>query len=83
MVLAKVIWSLIVNLIKLFDNFMNVVLAPVLNWWFKPKYKFGYYRDPLSEVFGRNVETCKFCKFMCKILALLQNKHCQKSIVDD
>jgi len=73
----------LLNILKLFDNAVNVFFGPFLNWWLNPEYKFGYYRDPLSEVFGRNLGNCKVCIFICKVLSFFENGHCKKAIKDD
>lgn len=66
-----------------FDKLVNVVFAPLLNLIPGIEYKFGYWRDTLSEVFGRNQQHCKICGMMCVVLGWVDRKHCSKSIVED
>lgn len=79
----KNIWLFIKPLLIIIDKAINVFFAPLLNLIPNIKYKFGYYKDTLSEVFGRNLDTCKFCQWICKRLGKFELKHCKKSIVDD
>jgi len=45
----------------------------------------GYPDETLSSRMGKRVRKgdCPFCTFMCKILHLFEDGHCEKSIEDD
>ena len=62
------------------DQLVNVVFGFMLNILLKPVYKFGDSDDTLSEVFARNLDTCKVCRFLCNLLHLFDKNHCNESI---
>lgn len=73
------------NILIWIDQGVNVILAPLLNILFAvaDNSKFGDPDETLSSVLGKNAPSCKACKFMCKFLAMLDEKHCKKSIEMD
>jgi len=75
------LWRLLLS----FDQFLNVLLSPLLNL-ILPKEstsKFGNEDETISSVLGKNIKICRVCKMVCKLLALFQNKHCINSIESD
>lgn len=76
--MKKYFWNVLIWI----DKGVNVIFAPLLNWAMKPVYKFGDHRDTLSEVFGRNKDTCEFCLRVCKFLSIFDKRHCEKNIED-
>lgn len=43
----------------------------------------GYPDETLSSRMGKRVDTCPVCRFICKLLHLIDKDHCQKSIERD
>jgi len=78
--MSRYLW----NLLLLLDQSVNTVTGPVLNLILRPvaTARFGDPGETLSSVFGKNVDAdaCSGCKFLCKILNMIQSGHCQKSI---
>jgi hypothetical protein len=76
----KLFWDVLIGLDQLVNVFARV-LNPILN----PKHKFGSPDETLSSVMGKNVRagSCRLCFFMCRILNLVDPRHCQKSIEED
>ena len=77
----KYIWNLLVSL----DQFVNVLLSPLLNVALNPVVKFGNPDETLSSVFGKNIEqgACRGCMIICKLLHGIDPNHCQKHIERD
>ncbi len=75
----KWFWNILISI----DQFFNVLLSPLLNWWLKPKYKFGYPDETLSSVFGKNHKQCRACYWICRALHLIDKNHCKESIEHD
>lgn len=74
----------ILRLLVAFDQFINVLLSPLLNWWLCPQNgRFGSEDETLSSVFAKNAPHCKYCLGMCKALHWLDKDHCKKSIEKD
>ena len=36
--------------------------------------------ETLSSRMGKQKKTCKFCFYVCKLLSLIDKRHCEKSI---
>ena len=72
----KYFWNILISL----DQLVNVILGPVLNIALNPIYRFGKPDDTLSEVFARNVDNCRFCRYACWVLFWLDKNHCEKSV---
>lgn len=46
-------------------------------------FTFGSPDETISSRMGKRVRTCKFCYYMCRMLAFVDDKHCEKSIEKD
>lgn len=81
--MIKYIFSLLYSL----DQFVNVLLAPLLNFLTSDNaYKFGNPDETISSVMGKNIEQghCRGCHFICRwILHPIHKDHCVKSIEED
>ena len=77
----KYLWNILVSL----DQFVNVLLSPLLNAALNPVVKFGNPDETLSSVFGKNIEqgACRGCRIICKFLHGIDPNHCNKSIERD
>lgn len=83
----KAIIDYIGRLLVSFDQFVNVLLSPLLNRLTSDNaYKFGHPDETLSSVMGKNIETgtCRGCHWICRwILHPIDRDHCKKSIEQD
>lgn len=79
--MPKYIWNILIWL----DQGLNVLFSPILNLLLDVKLdaRFGDPDETLSSVFGKNVDNCRGCLIMCKILAKFDERHCKKSIEKD
>jgi len=75
----------IINLGTAISQFLNALLAPILNIVFSGSNKFGYPDETMSSVLGKNIRdnNCVMCNFVCFFLRLIDKRHCNKSIEDD
>lgn len=74
----------ILRLLVSFDQFINVLLSPLLNLLLNPQHgQFGSEDETLSSVFAKNAPHCKYCFGMCRFLHVLDKDHCKKSIESD
>ncbi len=74
------------NVLVALDNTANALLMPLMNLFVEEGgYKFGNADETLSSVFGKNVKLgkCKLCRWICKILHLFDENHCERSIEID
>lgn len=75
------------NVLLIIDQGTNTILGPVLNLVLHPEpaSRFGDPTETLSSVFGKNVRdgSCKGCRFMCRVLNVIQPGHCEMSIETD
>ncbi|QKE74777.1 hypothetical protein HPK19_19445 [Arthrobacter citreus] len=55
------------NLLIALDQLMNTILG-------------GNPDETMSSRMGKRIDTCNFCRFMCRFLDLFQKDHCIKSI---
>ena len=72
-------WNILISI----DQFVNVLIGPLLNLLLNPAYRFGYPDETLSSVFGKNRAQCKTCYWICRALHLIDPDHCNKSIEPD
>lgn len=77
--LVKWFWNILISI----DQFINVLLSPILNYLLNPVHRFGYPDETLSSVFGKNKKQCKMCYWICRALHLLDKNHCDDSIESD
>lgn len=75
------IWGVLVSI----DQTVQVILAPILNKIFdvSEEHKFGNPDETLSSVFGKNMQRCKACNWVCRLLHKIDPNHCEKSIEHD
>ena len=74
------IWNILISI----DQFFNVLLSPIFNFFLRPEHKFGYPDETLSSVFGKNNSgNCKTCYYICMCLHFLDKEHCKNSIEHD
>lgn len=73
------LWDILISI----DQFFNVFLRWPLNYFLKPKYRFGYPDETLSSVFGKNRKQCRACYWVCRMLHLIDKNHCEESIETD
>ena len=61
------------------DQLANVLLKWPLNWLFGIK-GFGHPDETISSVLGKHYQMCKLCRAVCRLLALVDERHCRKAI---
>lgn len=77
--MKQYLWNLIVSI----DQFINVVMSPLLNMLLRPVSPFGSPDETLSSVFAKNRPNCQFCRWICRMLHRADPEHCDKSIEPD
>ena len=75
--LKNYVWEILLWI----DQGVNVIFAPLLNWALDPQNgRFGCADETLSSVFGKNMDNCKACGWICAALRLIDKDHCIDSI---
>jgi len=66
--MKRYVWNFLISI----DQLANTILG-------------GFPDETLSSRMGKRVRKgdCPFCTFMCKVLHLFEEGHCEKSIEDD
>ncbi len=64
------------------DQLANAALAPLLNAVFGIR-GFGWPDETISSVLGKHYQVCKLCRLVCRLLALVDERHCQRAIERD
>ena len=70
------------RVIVAFDQFLNALLGPVLDLIFGIK-GFGWPDETISSVLGKHYSVCRLCRLVCRLLALVDERHCQRAIERD
>lgn len=72
------------NLIAI-DQLANVLFSPLLNRYLPINALafFGYEDETLSSVFAKNACYVSWCGFMCRVLHVFDQGHCEASLEKD
>lgn len=77
--LVDYFWKVVVSV----DQFINVLIAPILNCFFELDYPFGDPDETISSVLGKNQDSSEISRYICNMLDKLDPNHCADDIERD